>query len=159
MNRVSFTLVVVIFGIAPLLLAAPVPKSDPLLIGTKWKGKLTQRGTFASGGMGPPEFAAVLTITKRDRNAFEGELYEVSDSASLRITYLVKGEIKHDVKEKVYVVAFKSYEAKDAVNTVPILGIPYRATLTNRTMKGKWRIPKNDNGIDIEGDFTLELRK
>jgi hypothetical protein len=137
--------------------AAPVPETDPLLIGTRWKGKLTQRGTFASGGMGPPEFKVVLTVTKRDRNRFEAELHEVAEAESLSITYLVKGEITRDPMGKGYVVAFQSFDSKDVVNTAPILGIPYRGTVTGKKVEGTWKMPKNDNGIDIEGDFSLEL--
>ena len=94
--------------------AAPAPERDPLLIGSKWKGKLTQRGTFAGGGMGPPEFHVVLTITKRDRNAFEAELHEVAEPQSLSITYLVTGAI-----------------ARTSTGTVPPISIAGRPTSAN----------------------------
>lgn len=159
MIRVAWHAGAVIMLAASFLAAAPAPESDPVLIGSKWTGKLTQRGTFAIGGMGPPEFKVVLTITDRDKNTFQGELHEVAEEQSLRITYLVKGEIARDKNGKGYIVTFKSVGAKGVENTYPLLGIPYEATLTGRTMKGTWKIPKNKDGIDIEGDFTVELMR
>lgn len=157
MIRVAWHAGAVVLLAVSVLAAAPAPDGDPVLIGSKWEGKLTQRGTFATGGMGPPEFKVVLTITDRDRDTFEAELHEVSEAQSLKITYLVKGEIARGKNGKGYVVTFKSVGAKEVENTFPLLGIPYHATLTGRTMKGTWKIPKNNDGIDIEGDFTVEL--
>ena len=159
MNRVAWYAGTSVLIVASALSAAPAPERDPVLIGTKWKGKLTQRGTFASGGMGPPEFTVVLTITSRDRKTFEAELHEVAKEPALCITYVVKGEIGRDKNGKGYIVTFKSVAAKNVENTYPLLGIPYEATLTGRTMKGTWKIPKNKDGINIEGDFTVELMK
>ncbi len=159
MIRVAWHAGAVVLVSASVLAAAPAPQSDPVLIGSKWIGKLTQRGTFASGAMGPPEFQVVLTITGRDKNTFEAELHEVAEELSLRITYIVKGEIARDKNGKGYIVTFKSVGAKGIENTFPLLGIPYEATLTGRTMKGTWKIPKNKDGIDIEGDFTVELMR
>lgn len=159
MNQVAWHAGTLLLLVGAAVSAAPAPERDPVLIGSKWKGKLTQRGTFATGGMGPPEFKIVLTITDRDRNTFEGELNEVAEAQSLSITYLVKGEIARDKEGKGYIVKFKSVAAKDIENTYPLLGIPYEAALTGRTMKGTWKMPKNKDGIDIEGDFEVELLK
>jgi hypothetical protein len=159
MTRVAWYAGAYVLAAAPALLGAPAPERDPVLIGSKWKGKLTQRGTFATGGTGPPEFKIVLTITDRDRNSFEAELREVAEAQSLSITYLVKGEISRDKDGKGYIIKFKSVAAKDIENTYPLLGIPYEAALTGRTMKGTWKIPRNKDGIEIEGDFEVELLK
>lgn len=136
---------------------APAKASDPVLIGTKWKGKLTQKGTFAGGGMGPPEFTAVLTVTKRDGAKFEAELRE--EAEEIKLTYLVKGEVIPTVDGKGYAIRFESAGAKDVSNTSPILGIPYTGTVTGRQIKGTWRMPKNDGGTKVEGNFLLELTR
>lgn len=60
---------------------------------------------------------------------------------------------------KRHVVTFQSFGSKDVVNTVPILDIPYRGTVAGRKLEGTWKMPKNDSGIDIEGDFKVELGK
>jgi hypothetical protein len=159
MNRVAWHAGTLLLVVGAAVSAAPAPERDPVLIGSKWKGKLTQRGTFATGGTGPPEFKIVLTITDRNRNSFEAELREVAEAQSLSITYLVKGEIARDKDGKGYVIKFKSVAAKDIENTNPLLGIPYEAALTGRTMKGTWKIPRNKDGIEIEGDFEVELLK
>jgi hypothetical protein len=137
--------------------AAPVKDGDPVLIGTKWKGTLTQRGTFAGGGTGPPEFAVVLTVTHRDGNTFRADLRE--EAGDIKLTYVVKGEIARTADGKGYAVTFSSVEAKDVTNTAPILGVPYTGTLAGRAWKGTWKIPRTAAGTDVEGDFALELSK
>jgi hypothetical protein len=144
-------------GASPRCAAAPAKDNDPLLIGSKWAGKLTQRGTFSGGGAGPPEFDIVLVITKRDNNAFEAELRE--KTPSLKITYLVKGEVARTADGKGYALKFQSYDSKDVESTTPILGIPYFATLSGKVMKGSWKLTRADEEIDIAGDFALERTK
>lgn len=136
--------------------AAPARDGDPVLIGTKWTGSLTQRGKFA-GGTGPPKFDVVLVVTKRDGNAFEAELQ--AKTPNLKITYLVKGEIARTADGKGFTVKFESFDSKDVESTTPILGIPYSATLTGKSMKGTWKLTRPNEDIAIEGDFSLELGK
>ena len=68
------TLLKVLPGVAVLVVAAlsfaaaPAKDGDPVLVGTVWKGKLTQKGEFMGGGGVPPEFDCEFTITKRDGN-------------------------------------------------------------------------------------------
>lgn len=137
------------------LSAAPARDGDPVLIGSKWKGTVTQKGTFAGGGEGPPAFEAVLTVTKREGDTFEAELWE--RSGEIRLTYLVKGEIGRTAHGKGYTVAFKSVSAKDVSNTSPILGTPYTATLAGRTLKGTWAVPRDYDTGGVGGEVTLEL--
>jgi len=144
-------------AVADSLAAAPAKDNDPLLIGSKWAGKLTQRGTFSGGGAGPPEFEVVLAVTKRDDNSFEAELRE--KAPSLKITYLVKGKIARTAGGKSYAVTFQSYDFKDVESTTPLIGIPYSATLAGKSMKGSWKLSRADEEIDIAGDFSLELTK
>jgi hypothetical protein len=145
------------FGLTGSLLAAPAKDSDSVLVGTKWRGKLTQRGTFSGGANGPPQFDILLVVTKRDGNKFEAELQE--KTKSLSVTYLVKGEIAPAADGKTRTLKFESFDSKDVDNTAPILGIPYSATLTGKSMKGTWKLKRADKEIDIEGDFTVELGK
>jgi hypothetical protein len=147
---------VVLMTLPTSSLAAPVRESDPVLIGTKWAGKLTQRGTFAGGGSAPPEFDCVLTVTKRDRATFEAGLRE--QSGGLRVTYIVKGEVTLLGHGKGHAIAFRSVDAKDVVGTSAILGIPYTGTVSGRTMKGTWR-HRTADGTDIAGDYSFELSK
>ena len=140
------------------LVAAPVPKGaadgDPVLVGSVWKGKLTQKGG------GPTEFDCEFTITKRDGEKFEADLYEKSDT--LELTYLVRGTIKPvdpKNKEKGYKIEFESYGAKDVKNTTEILNVPYTATLTDKKMKGSWKLPEDSPFGMLEGDFEFELTK
>ena len=73
--------------------------------------------------------------------------------------FVVKGEIARTADGKGYAVTFTSVEAKDVMNTAPILGVPYTGTLAGRSWKGTWKIPRNADGTDVEGDFALELSK
>jgi hypothetical protein len=72
--------------------AAPAKDGDPVLIGTVWKGKLTQKGEYKGAGGAPPEFDCEFTITKRDGEKFEADLFE--KTPDLELTYLVRGTIK-----------------------------------------------------------------
>lgn len=139
----------------PGSVAAPAREGDPVLIGTKWKGKLTQRGTFAGGGKGPPELDVVLIVTKRDDSTFAADLQE--STTSLKITYLVKGEIARTADGKSYTVKFESFDSKDIESTTAIIGIPYTATLTGKIMKGTWKMTQGE--ADLQGDFEVELSK
>lgn len=138
------------------LAAAPVRETDPLLVGTRWAGTLTQAGMFPGGGAGPPAFRTELRVTRRDGAEFEADLREVTDT--LTITYLVKGEVVRAAGGKGYAVAFRSVDAKDVRNTSPILGIPYAGTAAGRSLKGTWRY-QPPGATAIEGEFTLELAK
>src|SRR3954462_14307756 len=109
--------------------AAPAKDGDPVLVGTVWKGKLTQKGEYKGAGGAPPEFDCEFTITKRDGEKFEADLYEKTDT--LELTYIVKGTIKlvdPQNKEKGYKIEWESVGAKDVKNTVEIIKIPYTGT-------------------------------
>src|SRR5262249_48091218 len=105
--------------------AAPARDGDPLLIGTVWKGQLSQRGG------GPTGFDCELKITKREGEVFEAELAEKSDT--IELTYIVRGTIKlvdPKNKEKGYKIEFESFDAKDVKNTAAILKVPYKGMLS-----------------------------
>lgn len=139
------------------LSAAPAKDDgDPLRTDSKWKGKLTQKGKIGDAEV-PLDLEAELVVTKRDGEKFEAELKEWNDSG-IKLTYLVKGEITKAKDGKGYAVNFKSYDFKDAESQT-FINIPYTGTLTGKRLKGTWKHPKNDGGITIEGDFTLELSK
>jgi hypothetical protein len=142
---------------ATAAIAAPARESDPLLLGSKWKGTLNQRGTFSGGSSGPPRFDIVLVVTKREGAKFEAELQE--KTKDLKITYLVKGEIAAAADGKSYALKFESHDSKDVENTSALLGIPYSSTLSGKTLKGTWKLKRPADEIDIEGDFALELAK
>lgn len=134
--------------------AAPARDGDPLLVGSAWRGKLTQKGG------GPMVFQCELKVTKRDGESFEAELHEKSDT--IELTYLVKGTVKQaDPKDrkKGYKVEFESYDAKDVQNTTAILKVPYTATLTGKALKGTWKVPDDNKFAPLEGDFEFELGK
>ncbi|MBX9622410.1 MAG: hypothetical protein K2X82_01205 [Gemmataceae bacterium] len=139
------------------LAAAPVREADPLLVGTRWTGTLTQKGTFGGGGPGPPKFDTVFTVTRRDGAEFEADLRE--RTADLDITYIVRGEVVRAADGKGYTLSFRSVDAKDMVNTVPILGVPYTGTVAGRTLKGKWVHRRPAEGTEVEGEFALERAK
>jgi len=98
-----------------------------------------------------------LKVTKRDGTKFEGELKEWNDSG-IKLTYLVKGEIAKTKDGKAFTVNFKSYDFKDAESQT-FLNIPYTGKIEGKKLTGTWKHPKNDDGITIEGDFSLELSK
>jgi hypothetical protein len=151
-----FAAAFVFVGVA-LQAAAPVPKGadgDPVLKDTLWKGKLTQKGG------GPESYDCVFTITKRDGEKFEAELYEKTDT--LELTYLVRGTVKPvdpKNKEKGFKIEFESYAAKDVKNTSEILNVPYTATLKGKQIKGSWKLPEDSPFGALEGDFEFELSK
>ena len=134
--------------------AAPARDGDHLFIGTVWKGKLAQRGG------GPTDFECVFTITKRDGEKFEADLYE--KSGIMELTYLVRGTIKlidPKNKQKGYAIEFESYEAKDVKNTGVILDVPYKGTVDGKKIKGTWKLRPDSEFGALEGDFEFELSK
>ncbi|MDB5313597.1 MAG: hypothetical protein JWO38_7799 [Gemmataceae bacterium] len=150
---------IILFTATAATAAAPAKEADdPLAVGSKWKGKLTQKGEIG-GTEVPLDLDAVLTVTKRDGAKFEGELFEEGGEGSgIKLTYLVRGEITTAKDGKGYTVEFKSYDFKDAESQT-FLNIPYTGKLSGKRLKGTWKHPKNDDGTTIEGDFTLELAK
>ena len=152
---------VAVLAVAGLALggyAAPAKDGDPVLVGTVWKGKLTQKGEFKGAGGGPDAFDCEFTITKRDGETFEAELYETT--GDLELTYVVKGTIKPaDAKNKGYKIEWESVGAKDVKNTTEITRIPYTGTVKDKKIKGTWKHPANDEGTTLEGDFEFELTK
>jgi len=128
---------------------------DPLVVDSKWAGKLTQKGQIEGSDV-PLALEAELIVTKRDGAKFEAELKEWNDSG-IKLTYLVKGEIAKAKDGKSFKVEFKSYDFKDAESQT-FLNIPYTGKVEGKKLVGTWKHPKNDEGTTIEGDFTLELK-
>ena len=150
-----------LFGLVAVALcvAAPAKDGDPLRPGTVWKGKLTQTGNH-QGVPDPETFDCVFTVTKRDGETFEAELFE--KTPALKLTYIVRGTVKpvdKDKPEKGYAVAFESTDAKDVENTGVITKIPYTATAQGNRLKGTWKHPANEDGTTLEGAFDFELGK
>ncbi len=140
--------------------AAPAKDGDPLLVGTVWKGKLTQKGEYMGLGGGPPEFDCEFTVTKRDGGKFEADLFEKTDT--LKVTYLVRGTVNpvdKDKPEKGYKVEWESVGSKDVENTEAIIKIPYTGAIQGKKLKGTWKFPANDDGTTLEGTFEFELGK
>ena len=138
--------------------AAPAKDGDLVLVGTVWKGKLTQKGEYMGAGGVPPEFDCVFTVTKRDGETFEAELFE--KTPDLKLTYVVKGTIKPaDPKDKGkgYRIEWESFDAKGVEGTTAVTKIPYAGTVKDRTMKGSWKHPANDEGATLAGEFEFEL--
>lgn len=155
MTRLASVVALVTFVAA--VVAAPAKEAgDPFAVGSKWKGKLTQKGKIG-GGEVPLDLDTELTITRRDGAKFEGELKEWNDSG-IKLTYLVKGEVAKTKDGKGFAVNFKSHDFKDAESQT-FLNIPYTGMITGKKLTGKWKHPSNDDGITIEGDFSLELSK
>lgn len=148
---------VLVAGAAGVLAAAPARPADPVLVGSRWVGTLTQKGDFGLGGPGPPEFRTTLTVTERSGDRFAADLRETTDGLS--ITYIVTGEVTRAGDGKGYVLAFRSVGAKEQRNTSAVLGVPYTGTVAGRTLSGTWvfRLPGQDT--PIEGTFRLELAK
>lgn len=154
MTRRGWVAVLVAAGVGAAA-AAPVRDADPLPVESKWKGKLTQKGRI-KGSEVPLDLTAELTVTKRDGDKFEGELFEEGGEGSgIKLTYLVKGEVKKAKDGKGFTVEFKSFDFKDAESET-FLNIPYTGTLAGKELKGTWKHPPTDDDTTIEGDFTLE---
>lgn len=136
--------------------AAPVRDTDPLMVGTRWTGTLTQAGLFPGGMAGPPAFRTDLTVTKRSGGDFEADLRERTDA--LDITYVVRGEVVRPAGGKGYAVTFRSVDAKNISGTFPIVGVPYTGTVAGRSFKGTWTHTPPDTA-GIKGEFNLELSK
>ncbi|MBM3981322.1 MAG: hypothetical protein FJ304_13750 [Planctomycetes bacterium] len=156
MKLVTSAALLLAVAVAP---AAPVPATtnkdgNPLPVGAVWKGRLTQKGG------GPTGFDCKFTITKRDGDKFEADLYE--KEGEMVLTYLVRGTIKPvDVKnkEKGFKLEFTNYGAKDVMNTSEILQVPYVATLVGKKIKGSWKLPDDSEFGALEGDFDFELEQ
>ncbi|MBX9585500.1 MAG: hypothetical protein K2X87_34775 [Gemmataceae bacterium] len=156
MRRVVAGAVVFTAGVSAVAAAAPAKDPDPLPVESKWKGKLTQKGKI-KGDEVPLDLDAVLTVTKRDGDKFEAELFEEGEPG-IRLTYLVKGEVTKAKDGKGHAVEFKSYDFKDA-RSETFLNIPYKGTIDGKKLAGTWKHPPTDDDTTIEGDFTLELVK
>ena len=143
-------------GVVFHLAAAPARgPDDPLIVDSKWAGKLTQKGKI-EGNEVPLTLEAELTITKRDGTKFEAELREWNDNG-IKLTYLVKGDVMKAKDGKTFTVNFKSYDFKDA-DSQTFLNIPYTGTLDGKKLSGTWKHPKSDDDTTIEGDFRLEKK-
>ena len=144
---------------AAVALAAPAKEGDPLPVGSKWKGTLTQKGEI--GGVETPlELETTLTVTKRDGDKFEAELFETT--RNLRLTYVVRGTVRpidRNNPEKGWRVEFESVDSKGVENTEAITKIPYTATLKGKVLKGTWKYPANAEGTTLEGTFEFEKSK
>ena len=141
-------------------IAAPAKmrEDDPLKFGTKWSGKLTQKGQIMKVDV-PLEFTATLTVTKRDGVKFDAELDEKgSVDSGIEVTYLVSGEVTKAEDGKGYTVKFESHTVKKYIFKT-FLKIPYTGTLEGKSLKGTWEHPKNEEGTTIKGEFTLELKE
>ena len=150
--------VLVAVGTAAVAAAAPVRDADPLPVGSKWKGKLTQKGKI-QGAEVPLDLSAELSVTKRDGEKFEAELFEEGEAGSgIKLTYLVKGEVKKGKDGRGWAVEFKSFDFKDAESET-FLNIPYTGTLDGKKLAGTWKHPPTDDDTTIEGEFSLELVK
>lgn|GEM_PF-1751527 len=144
----------------PSQAAAPAQDGDPLLVKSVWKGTLTQTGEYKGMGGAPPQFDCVFTVTKRDGEKFEAELYE--KTPDLELTYIVRGTIKPvKIQNKVsgYKIEWESFDAKDVEGAVAVTKIPYTGTLKEKKIKGTWKHPANDDGTTLEGEFEFELSK
>ena len=157
MNSLSKLHTLAALGIS-MCSAAPIPRdvknAEPLPVGTVWMGKLTQRGG------GPTGFDCEFKITKRDGETFEAELHEKSDT--IELTYLVRGTlipVDAKNKEKGYKIEFKSHGAKDVMNTLEILGVPYTGTVKDQKLVGSWKLPDGSKFGNLAGDFTFEPKK
>lgn len=156
MGRV-FAVAAVVFVAVAWVAAAPARPADPVLVGSKWVGKLTQKGTFAAGGAGPPEFRTTLTVTERAGDSFAAELRE--DTDAIGITYVVTGEVVRSPDGKGHRIDFKSVAAKDLRQTTAILGVPYTGSVAGRAMTGTWSLRAADEPTAIDGEFRLELAR
>lgn len=158
MSRVVSGLVgcVALFLLTSVSAAPAKDADDPLAVDSVWKGKLTQKGKIGDNEV-PLDLDTELKITKRDAGKFEGELKEWNDSG-IKLTYLVKGDVAKTKDGKGFTVEFKSYDFKDAESQT-FLNVPYTGTVAGKKLTGTWKHPKNDDGITLEGDFTLELTK
>src|SRR5437868_2796736 len=103
--KCSLAAIAILFMLAAGLGAAPEKGADdPLLVDSKWTGKLTQKGQI-DGNDVVLDLETELKVTKRDGNKFEGELKEWNDSG-IKLTYLVKGEIVKTKDGKAFTVNF-----------------------------------------------------
>jgi hypothetical protein len=144
--------------VAAAMAASAKDDADPLAKGTKWTGKLTQKGKI-EGTESPLSLEVTLTVTRRDGTEFKADLYEKgAESTGVELTYLVTGTVVPANDGKEFTVKFQSFDVKDEKSRV-FLNIPYSGTITGKTLKGTWKHPPNVVGTTIEGDFTLELQR
>src|SRR5262245_33631468 len=129
---------------------------DPLPVDSQWKGKLAQFGAHPSTQF-PPEFDAVVTITRRDGDAVEVELRETVPS--MDITFLCRGRLIRRA-DKSLLLEMRSYGVKGIPNSGRyLIDVPYTARLNGDSIKGSWKYVDKNEGIDMGGDFNLERLK
>ncbi len=148
----------ILFVAGAIAAPANLRDEDPLKVGSKWSGKLTQRGQIVKMEV-PLDFTATLTVTKRDGVKFDAELDEKgSVDSGIELTYLVSGEVTKAEDGKAYTIKFESHTVKKTIFKA-FLKIPYSGTLEGKSLKGTWKHPKNDEWTTIQGEFTLELKE
>jgi hypothetical protein len=127
-------------------------EEDPLPVDSTWKGKFTQGGKHPEATF-VPEVQATLTVTKRDGDAIELELREVSDG--LDITFQCRGRITRNADASLS-LEFKSYGVKaNPMASFYLTDVPYGAKIAGDTVKGTWKYVEKDQGIDVGGDYVL----
>ena len=133
-----------------------VAEDDALAVDSQWRGKLSQGGTHPDTTF-PPEVDAVLTVTRRDGNEVEVELRETLPG--LDLTFVCRGRVIRQADKSIS-LEFRSYGLKGVANaSIYIIDVPYTARLNGDTLKGAWKFVNKDEGIDLGGDFKLEMMK
>ncbi len=130
----------------------PIAEEDLLPAGSQWEGKLAQVGAHPSIQF-PSEVNAVLTITRRDGDAFEAELRETMPG--MDITFLCRGRLIRRADMSL-LLDMRSTSVKGIPNAgLYIVDVPYTARINGDSIKGTWKYVEKNKGIDLGGDFQL----
>jgi hypothetical protein len=139
----------------PVFLVADPTKEDALKQGSILKGELTQRGSWM-GLEVPPKFSVEFEVTKRDKDEFECVLREETPDGG-KVHYRCKGLIVRSPGKPLQ-VEFRSVECLLMENLGSVTDVPYTATLRGDTLEGTWKYVRENENINVEGDFKFSRK-
>jgi hypothetical protein len=142
--------------IVPALLTADPTKEDSLKQGSILKGELYQRGSWMGLDV-PPKFMVEMEVTKRDKDEFECVLREETPDGG-KVHYRCKGTLVRKPGQALQ-VDFRSVECLLMEGLGSVTDVPYTATLKGDTLEGTWKYVRENENINVEGDFKFSRPK
>lgn len=124
--------------------------------GSVLKGELTQRGTWMGLDV-PPKFSVEMEITLRDKEDFECILREQTPEGG-KVHYRCKGKLIRSPGKPLQ-VEFRSVECLLMEGLGSVTDVPYSATLKGDTLEGTWRYVRDNDNINVEGEFKVSRPK
>ena len=151
------------FSLCVTVLVSPclsnVPEDDHLPVGSVYEGVLKRFGLPNDEGLLVGSYAAVLTVTERKEDVFEGHV--VLSQGKYRVGFKIEGTVSRrgGVKFTATEVKLENRNKQDRVDD--ILGsIKFFCSVADGTIKAKYRLPNavTTNRVPRFGTMELKLK-